>query len=389
MTQDIPALLIVDDHEPNIRLYRAVLKDLGADVLSAASGEQAIALCAHRDFAMILLDVHLDGMSGFDVALRLRESDPAVTAPIVFVSAVYTHEDDAFRGYRLGAVDYLLSPVVPGILRAKAAAFIRLHRLRWEQLTQHLALEAAYRDLRSAHSELEHFSYSVSHDLRTPLSQIIGFADLLRLRCGDSMDQTARGYLDRLGDSARRMNTLIDDLLSLASMTRSELKPAPVDLSALAREVADELSQGQPERAPLPVTWAMADDLQAQGDPGMLRVALVNLLSNALKYSAGQPAPQIEFGSLDQGGQTVFFVGDNGAGFDAQAAGDRLFRPFQRFHHASDFEGNGVGLAIVQRVVTRHGGSIWAESEPGQGARFFFTLHTPRPGRASQFATLA
>ncbi|HEU4459451.1 MAG TPA: ATP-binding protein [Methylibium sp.] len=389
MSSDTPKLLIVDDHEPNIRLYRAVLKDLGADIDSCSSGEQALERCAQHEYAMVLLDVHLAGMSGFDVALRLREADPAVTTPIVFVSAVYTHEDDAFRGYRLGAVDYLLSPVVPVILRAKAAAFIRLYRLRQETQAQHFAMERAFRELRAAHTELEHFSWSVSHDLRTPLSQMLGFADLIRMRSAQQLDPVGLGYLDKLVASGRRMNALIDDLLALAGMARAELKPQPVDLSALAREVSRELSAAQPKR---PVDWALADDLRALGDAGMLRAALSNLLGNAMKYSAHRDDARIEFGRASdeeqREGRPVFFVADNGAGFDAEAAGERLFRPFQRFHTNASFEGTGIGLAIVQRVVARHGGSIWAQSRPGQGARFFFTLPEPQR-RSSQFAALA
>lgn len=379
---DTPRLLIVDDHEPNVRLYRAVLKDLGAEIDTAVRGEHAIALCTQHDYAMVLLDVHLSGMSGFDVALRLREADPAVTTPIVFVSAVYTHEDDAFRGYRLGAVDYLLSPVVPGILRAKAAAFIRLQRLRHETQAQHLAMEAAYRELRIAHTELEDFSSSVSHDLRTPLAQMITFADLIRIRSAHALDATSLGYLDHLSEAGRRMNALIDDLLALAGLTRRELHPEPVDLSALAREVAGELEGAQPTRA---VGWNVAPGLHASGDAGMLRAALSNLLGNAMKYSAHRDDPHIEFGRVEHEGQPTFYVADNGAGFDVEAAGDRLFRPFQRFHPGTAFEGTGVGLAIVQRVVARHGGSIWAQSAPGRGARFFFTL----PGRSGTCATAA
>lgn len=367
--QDVPAILIVDDSDANLRLYRAILQDAGAELVAVRSGAQAIALCAERSFAMVLLDVHLSDMSGFDVAQALRRS--GATSPVVFVSAVYTHEADAFRGYRLGAVDYILSPVVPEILRAKAAVFVGLQRLRSEAQAQTLAMDHAYRELRSAHTELEHFSFSVSHDLRTPLSQIAGFADLLRLQAGTALDTQAQGWLGNIAAAVQRMQQLIDDLMALSRMTRAELKSETVDLSTLAWEVAGELNGSQPQRH---VEWQVADGLQARGDPRLLRAAVANLLSNAWKYSAGRAAPCIEFGRAEQQGQAVFYVRDNGAGFDAQAAGERLFLPFQRFHADAAFEGHGVGLAIVQRVVVKHGGQIWAESAPGHGASFFFTL---------------
>ena len=368
---ETPALLIVDDQEANQRLYRAALKDIGAEVLSASTGEQALRLCAQRSFAMILLDVHLAGMNGFEVALRLREAGLAEATPIVFVSAVYVHEANAFRAYRLGAVDYILSPVVPQILRAKAAAFLRMDRMRREAEEQTRAMEQALRELRSAHSELEHFSYSVSHDLRTPLGQIVGFARLLEARGAAQLDDKSRECLHHLVDAANQMNALIDDLLDLARMTRSELRSEPVDLSAMAREIARRLNESALEH---PVQWEVEDGLRAEGDPRLLRAALTNLLSNAWKYSAVRPRPEVAFGRLPREGAPVYYVRDNGAGFDVQAAGDRLFRPFQRFHSQRQFPGTGVGLAIVQRVVLKHGGEIRAESVPGEGATFYFSL---------------
>jgi signal transduction histidine kinase len=382
MSGETPALLVVDDQETNQRLYRAALKDIGAELLAAGSGEEALRLCSERSFAMILLDVHLSGMNGFEVALRLREAGLAEATPIVFVSAVYVHEANAFRAYRLGAVDYILSPVVPQILRAKAAVFLRMHRMRREAEEQAHAMERAYRELRSAHTELEHFSHSVSHDLRTPLGQIAGFAQLLQARNGAQLDDKGRECLEHVIDAARHMNGLIDDLLDLSRMTRSELQGEPVDLSAIAREVARSLNEAAVAH---PVQWKVEDGLQVHGDPGLLRAALTNLLGNAWKYTAQQPRPEVSFERRERGGQPVYCVRDNGAGFDVQAAGDRLFRPFQRFHPSRLFEGTGVGLAIVQRVVVKHGGEIWAESAPGAGATFCFTL----PPLADARATLA
>lgn len=366
-----PSILIVDDNAANRRLYQATLGDLGAELFIVGSGEEALELCDAHPYAMVLLDVHLSGMNGFQVAHAIRDKCPSLDAPIVFVSAVYVHEQDTYRGYRLGAVDYILSPIVPEILRAKAAVFIRMYRLRVEAQQQAQAIEKAYRELRTVHAEMEGFSYSVSHDLRTPLGQVAGFADLLAMGHAGELTPTAREYVGYIQGAAHRMNSLIDDMLLLGNMSRTEMQVQPVDISHLAQSLLTELSTLRPQAH---VSWEVMPGMQAQGDQRLLRVALSNLLSNAWKYTAGVPRPFIEVGSRPEAGETVFFVRDNGAGFDAHAAGDRLFRPFQRFHADSVFQGNGVGLAIVQRVIDKHGGRIWVESSPGSGAAFFFTL---------------
>lgn len=366
-----PAILIVDDNPANRRLYQATLSDLGARLTMASSGEEALARCVEQPFAMILLDVHLSGMDGFQVAQSIRDKCPGLDAPIVFVSAVYVHEQDTYRGYRLGAVDYILSPIVPEILRAKAAIFIRMHRLRVEAQQHAQAIEKAYRELRTVHAEMEGFSYSVSHDLRTPLGQIAGFADLMQVGHAGELSDKVREYVGYIQSAAHRMNSLIDDMLLLGNMSRTEMQVQPVDLSHLAQSLMTEI---ETLRRQSHASWQVQQGLQAMGDQRLLRVALSNLLSNAWKYSAGVPRPFIEFGCRDDEDSPVYFVRDNGAGFDVHAAGERLFRPFQRFHSDALFQGNGVGLAIVQRVVEKHGGRLWAESAPGRGATFFFTL---------------
>jgi signal transduction histidine kinase len=185
------------------------------------------------------------------------------------------------------------------------------------------------------------------------------------------LSKQAQEYVGHIQGAAQRMNSLIDDMLLLANMSRTEMQVQPVNLSHMAQSVLDELAVTRP-RVDL-VTQVQAGFI-ANGDPRLLRVALTNLLANAWTYSIGVPRPRVEFGSHEGRDGSVFFVRDNGAGFDARAAGDRLFRPFQRFHPDSAFQGNGVGLAIVQRVIDKHGGRIWVESLPGRGACFFFTL---------------
>jgi PAS domain S-box-containing protein len=225
----------------------------------------------------------------------------------------------------------------------------------------------------AANKELEAFSYSIAHDLRSPLRAIDGFASLLAEEHAKSLDPIGLRHLDRVREAARRMGQLIDGLLSLGRLTRSDLRVAQVDLSKLARAAVDQLRVSQPLRA---VDVAIRDGVVGRGDAALLGAVLENLLGNAWKFTRDTPSPRIEFGAEQNAGRTVYFVRDNGAGFD-MAYASKLFGVFQRLHGQNEFEGTGVGLATVQRIVHRHGGTIWAEGKVREGACFRFTLAPP------------
>ena len=236
----------------------------------------------------------------------------------------------------------------------------RLERERREYAAQ---LEAANR-------ELEAFSYSVSHDLRAPLRSIDGFSQALLEDYADRLDEQGRDYLGRVRAASQRMAELIDDLLHLARVTRAELRPETVDLSALAEAIADQLRHSDPGRR---VELAIPPGIRAEGDARLLRIVLENLLGNAWKFTARRDRARIELGITESDGQRAYFVRDNGVGFDMAYAG-KLFGAFQRLHGAREFEGTGIGLATVQRIVHRHGGRVWAEAAVDRGATFSFTL---------------
>jgi len=225
-------------------------------------------------------------------------------------------------------------------------------------------------ELQVANKELESFSYSVSHDLRAPLRGIDGWSQALLEDYNEQLDETGRHYLNRVRTETQRMGHLIDDMLELSRVIRAEMQTQTVNLTALAEAVILRLREEQPEHE---VEVCIAPHLTALGDPRLLEIVLINLISNAWKFSGKTVKPVIEFGETDHRGEKCFFLRDNGAGYD-MAFASKLFGAFQRMHKASDFPGTGVGLATVQRIVNRHGGCIWAESAPQQGATFYFSL---------------
>ena len=237
------------------------------------------------------------------------------------------------------------------------------------ELEERVAARTA--ELTAANNELEAFTYSVAHDLRAPLRGIDGFSALLVEHSSSKLDAEAATYVERIRGASQRMGAMIADLLDLSRVSRSEIYRLPVDLSAMAREIGDELQRLVPERA---VEWDIAPDLRARGDPGLIRLVLDNLLGNAWKYSAEAARPCIAFGRRPgPEGRAEFFVRDNGVGFDMQYAG-KLFAVFQRLHSAEKYEGTGIGLATVKRIIERHGGGVRGEATLGCGATFSFWL---------------
>ena len=270
----------------------------------------------------------------------------------------------------------LLSGLVVSLLLFGTTFMLARSRLRAEEAGR--GLSEVNRELEVTNRELEAFSYSVSHDLRAPLRSIDGFSQILLEDYADELDEEGKDYLGRVRAASQRMGRLIDDLLGLSRVTRGTMRRERVSLSALAEEVARELEEANPERR---IQFSAQGGLEVWGDPRLLRVALENLIGNAWKFTEKQPEARVEFGHSEKLSYTsrvpVYYVRDNGAGFDMAYAG-KLFGAFQRLHDANDFEGTGIGLATVQRVVRRHGGHIWAEGEVGRGATFYFTIQ-PSP----------
>ena len=256
---------------------------------------------------------------------------------------------------------------------------LRKHREHLEELVEERTsdlkartteLERANTDVAAINKELEAFAYSVSHDLRAPLRSIDGFSQALMEDYPDKLDEQGKGYLQRVRSAAQRMGILIDDLLSLSRVTRSEMRRETVNLSAIAQSIAEELQETQPKRQ---VDFVIVPGLTTNGDSQLLHQLMENLLGNAWKFTGQHPKAKIEFGTSQVDGKETFFVRDDGSGFDMTYA-DKLFGVFQRLHSQDDFPGTGVGLATVQRIAQRHGGQVWAEGKLEEGATFYFTL---------------
>jgi two-component system NtrC family sensor kinase len=381
-------ILAVDDSETYLRELADALRADGYEVILARSGEEALELLAVQPVDCILLDLLMPGIGGKETCRRIKSVPVMRDIPIVMLTAV---DDRAsmIQGLGAGADDYIAKSSDFDLLRARVLAQIRRkqfedeNRLIREQLLRSEleaveaqtarkiaeARAAMVEELEMKNRELETFSYSVAHDLRAPLRSIDGFSQALLEDCGDRLDDEGKLYLRYVRESAQDMAVLIDGLLSLARVARSELQREPVDLTGLARTVFGQLRKTAPDRA---VTTVVADELVA-GDPGLLRVVLENLLGNAWKFTAKRAASRIEFGVIAGGGSPTYFVRDDGAGFDMTYAG-KLFGVFQRLHATHEFEGTGIGLATVQRIISRHGGRVWAEGEVDRGATFYFTF---------------
>ncbi|MFH0825131.1 MAG: ATP-binding protein [Pseudomonadota bacterium] len=369
-------ILIVDDNPDKIVALASVVEDLG-NLIKARSGREALTQLLQRDFAVILLDVHMPEMDGFETATLIRTRERSENTPIIFITAISKTDEFAAKGYSLGAVDYIFSPVVPHVLRAKVKVFVDLFKMNKavkrhaEELKRRLLqIEHLNAELAGVNKELEAFSYSVSHDLRAPLRSIDGFSGILLRKYEDVLDAQGKDYLHRVRGATERMGLLIDDLLQLSRLTRTEMSRRKADLTGLVRKILADLQESDPDRS---VEVVIEDHVEADADERLVRVALENLLGNAWKFTGKESRARIEFGVTVHSGEPAYFVRDNGAGFD-MAFADKIFGAFQRLHTVDEFAGTGIGLAIVQRIIRRHGGRIWAESEVDKGATFYFTL---------------
>jgi two-component system, sensor histidine kinase and response regulator len=359
-----PRILLVDDMPENLLALEVILGDLEADLVKATSGEVALRHLLDQQFALILLDVRMPGLSGVDTAIFIRNRARSRHTPIIFLTANYDNPEEVARGYAVGAVDYISKPFVPEVLKAKVRTFLELY-----QKNEEIALHAhACEDLSR---ELEMFSSSVAHDLRAPLRTIEGFAGALVEDHGPSLRPEAKAYLDRISSAAKRMDALIRDLLAYSHVARLRMEPRKIDLAALLADVQSEWVDMIKEKG----ADVLLEEpiLAVSGHELTLRQALSNLLGNALKFTREGVPPSVRIRTERKGDRVRVVVEDKGIGIPTEDQ-DRIFRPFERLHGQDRYEGTGMGLAIVRRAIERMGGIAGVESKPGHGSRFFVEL---------------
>jgi signal transduction histidine kinase len=393
-------ILLVDDKPENLVALEAVLDGLGQQLIKAQSGKEALRACLEHDFAAILLDVKMPDMDGFEAAAMIREREQSKDTPIIFLTALKS-EEHLFRGYYMGAVDYLYKPIVPEVLRSKVAVFVDLcrknstlkknrdaleqknHELQ-QQIAERMRAEADVRrlnaelerrveertkELSRMNEELRQFAYVASHDLQEPLRTVASYAQLLARRYRGKLETDADEFIDYMVGGVTRMHTLLNDMLAYSRVTESTDRPlAPANLNAVLQSALMNLratieeSQAEVTHQDLPTV---------NGDEIQLIQVFQNLVGNAIKYKGSDP-PRISITAENATDECILSVQDNGLGIDPQYA-ERIFGIFKRLH-GRELPGTGMGLAICKRIIERHNGRIWVESEPGKGSTFRFTL---------------
>jgi signal transduction histidine kinase len=365
-------LLIVDDEEAQLRALCDTLKLEGYAPSGFASPREALSKLQPDAFDLLLTDLMMPGMDGIELLQAAQRVDRDLAA---IVMTGHGTIDTAVKAMQAGALDYILKPfrlnqMLPVIARALETR--RLRRVNRE--LEQRVLERT-RELEIANRDLEAFSFSVSHDLRAPLRIIQGFCAAFIEDFASDVPEEGRALLRRIEEGAQRMSRLIEALLNFSRAGRSALEPTRIAMGGLVRAVMTELTEQSPSRS---VQLQMAELPDGWGDPTLIRQVLVNLLSNALKFSSTRPSAQIEVTSTEYEGQHAYRIADNGVGFD-EAHAHKLFGVFQRLHSEESFSGTGIGLSIVKRIIERHGGRIWAEGRLDEGATFSFTLPATKP----------
>lgn len=360
-------LLIVDDEEALMKALCSTLELEGYSTAGFTSARQALEHLSQNRFDVLLTDLMMAEMDGISLLRSAQDIDPDLAGVVMTGHGTI---DTAVKALQSGALDYVLKPFRLDNLLAVLTRATTIRRLQIENRQLQVRVEERTRDLEQSNADLESFSYSVSHDLRAPLRAIEGFCGIFMQDYGAQIPADGRDLLASVCAGTARMHRLIDDLLHLARFSRQPLETQTVEMTGLVRRVAANLIEQERERS----VQLRIDELpNCKADGSLLEHVLTNLLSNAIKFTGQRNPAQIEVGALQGTSEQVYYVRDNGVGFDMKYS-DKLFGVFQRLHSQADFAGTGIGLSIVHRIIRRHGGRTWAESELQKGATFYFSL---------------
>jgi len=361
-------ILVVDDRPANLRTIEATLEPLKQRLVCVGSGTEALDQLLRETFACVLLDVQMPGMDGFETARYIKGRPRTAETPIIFITAVGDQRHQVFRGYSVGAVDYVIKPFEAEVLRAKVKAFVELHRTS-------VQLQRRTEELKRSNEALEQFAYIASHDLSEPLNTIAGFTGLLSQRYGAQLDDQGREFVEHIGTATGRMQTLIRDLLGYSRAGGPAAAAEPVDLNEVLDHVRHAL-HATIERKGAKVSVRKLPTVP--GDRDRLGQLFQNLVSNAIKYCSDK-APQVEVQAARENGGWRLSVQDNGVGVDPSDR-TRIFDMFTRVGPADAEEGTGIGLATCRRIVEAHGGRIWVDDAKRDGCRFCIFLPDRQPG---------
>jgi len=375
-------VLIVDDTPANLAVVVESLQQLDVEIAVAQDAEEALARAEYLRPALILLDVVMPGVSGFELCRRLKSQEHTRDIPVIFMTAS-AGEEDKLQGFEVGGVDYLTKPLHVADVRARVNAHLTLRRMQKELQVQNAQLQREIRErmqadeqLRASNHELEAFTYSASHDLRAPLRAIMGFTSLLAERA-DVMDEDARNVLERIDRAARQMDALIHDLLNYARTGQRELLAVPVSLEPIVKEIENTFqSRIRESGTEFQIVRPLAPVL---GDPTLIKQTLLNLVDNALTYRKRDGCPRISVACAVVEDRAVLSVSDNGIGIAPQHH-DKIFQVFHRLHAESEYAGTGIGLAIVAKAARAMGGTVRVTSAPGVGSTFNVSLPAPGAG---------
>ncbi len=411
-----PKILIVDDREDNLLSIETILEPDGYRLVKASSGREALRILLNEhDFAMIMMDVKMPNLNGFETASLIYEREKLKHIPIIFITANNYGDENMYKGYQAGAVDYIYKPINPQVLRAKVSVLIELYKKNVQLLAQERKLVSINRNLEleiqermaseekvkqlnrqlleniasleSANKDLDRFAFMASHDLQEPLRKIRTFSDRLFVKYKDALDDDGKANIFRIQKAAERMQNLITDILTFSKISSEKVEFAQSDLNKIVLEVISDMDEVIRERqatvevAPLPVLEVNA---------GLIKPLFQNLIANALKYSKKGVPPDIRIKADVAPKSPVWtgkytrnycriFIEDNGIGFDQRYA-EEIFGMFKRLHRNSEFEGTGIGLALCKKIVEQHNGFISARSKVGEGSTFIISLpvqHTP------------
>jgi two-component system sensor histidine kinase/response regulator len=358
-----PNILIVDDRKENLLATEKVLRPLDAVILKAISGNEALSLMLRHRFAVVLLDVQMPEMDGFETAMLMQEHESMHGVPIIFVTAISKEERYATQAAEIGAVDYIFKPINAEILKSKVKVYLDIYVQR-EQI---LKLNST---LQQSNEELERFAYICSHDMQEPVRMINSYASMLDEQYGAILDENGRKYLRFMTGNALHMRKMILDILAFSRVGREEIRLEKVDSNQIAKEILSEFETIIAEKK-AKIVYDLLPELETS--PTLIRVLFQNLIGNALKFQNGVSPPEIRIRAQTSEGFWQFSVRDNGIGISPDFHG-KVFTIFQRLHRREEYPGTGIGLSTCKKFIELCGGEIWFESKLGKGTEFFFTL---------------